>query len=161
MIEVINTNPHSSDELNKMIEHVAYEIHMFRWAYLMLALQLIKLLLHGNLNNAILESWVIHLRNLIDFFYAMPQKDDIVASDYISDWDSIRSQTQKSPLLQEATNKANKQLAHLTLARATQYNDAQKPWEYIKISTEIEKWIALFFEHLSSEQKAGFKNYGL
>jgi len=150
------TNP-SSDELNKMIEHVAYEIQMFRWAYLMLTQSCSEILLHGNLNNAILESWAIHLRNLSDFFYTTPRQDDIVASHYISAWD----RSQKSQLLKDADNKANKQLAHLTLARTTQYNDAQKPWEYIQISNEIEKCITLFLENLSPDQRAGFRKYGL
>ncbi len=39
--------------------------------------------------NVHLESFAIHARILLDFFYNEPRQDDVVAGHYIKDWKSI------------------------------------------------------------------------
>ena len=64
-------------------EHLLYEVQMF--------FQVGHLLMTGHfqtsqpevaivLHNAIMESFVLHLRNLLDFFYTAPRKTDVSAT---------------------------------------------------------------------------------
>jgi hypothetical protein len=76
--------------------------------------------------SAYLESFAIHLRNLIDFFFAdSPRPDDVVAADFFdnpSAWN-----VQITPDLQAARVRANKEVGHLTLQRKGS-TDSTKPW---------------------------------
>jgi hypothetical protein len=65
-------------------------------------------------SNILLESCVLHLRNLVDFFYPQtPKQDDVTARSYIPGWGA-----RSLPLeLQEFRVRANKELAHITLTR--------------------------------------------
>jgi hypothetical protein len=64
-------------------DHLLYEVEMFfRVGHLLMTGQFqtsqpeIAIVLH----NAIIESFVLHLRNLLDFFYTPPRKTDVGAT---------------------------------------------------------------------------------
>jgi len=61
------------------------------------------------------ESFVLHLRNLIDFFEPLsPRNDDVIVTDFLPFQTKISSPTEK---LEKARIRANKELAHLTADR--------------------------------------------
>jgi len=97
------------------------------------------------LNNALLESFLIHLRNLIDFLY-LPKcnKDDILAQDFFpnpEDWLKLRPKQGES--LDTAKRKTNKLLAHLTYSRLRIPKDQAK-WDFMYLRNEIVSRIQVF-----------------
>ena len=113
------------------------------------------------IGNALLESFLMHVRVLIDFFYNdNPRDDDIIAEHFFpipNEWINIR--TTKSKTLCEAKNRAHKLLAHLTYTRLSTTLDTKK-WDLIKITNEIENVLQVFLQRvpkdlLGSRWKAG------
>jgi hypothetical protein len=89
------------------------------------------------LNNALVESFTIHTRIILDFLYSEePRNDDVVAEDYIDpgEWHKLR--TQKSLLLQGVHKRVGKEIAHLTYSRQ-QVTDEDKKWPFLQIANEI------------------------
>jgi len=81
----------SKEELRNASDHLHYEIWMFTSLASGLASGISG---QGVINNALLESFTIHARNLLDFLYAgKPQKDDVIAKDFLEDpseWHNAR-----------------------------------------------------------------------
>ena len=92
----------------------------------------------GPMNNALLESFTIHARALLDFLYAeKPQPDDVIAEDYFADpagWVSIRPE--KTTTLKTVHRRVGKEVAHLTYARQ-EVAPEMKPWSFVQIGQEI------------------------
>jgi hypothetical protein len=111
-------------------EHLLYEIQMFRW----LSSKVPAMTLGVDLS-AYLESFAIHLRNLIDFFYDQkPMPDDVVAADFFDD--PAKWSVPISPTLTLAQTRANKEVNHLTLKRKAGL-DPDKPWPVFDLYQEI------------------------
>jgi len=93
-------------------------------------------------SNVFIEACVLHLRNLIDFFYPTKvQPDDVIAMDYAPNWD-----TQCPPIssvLKVARKRAHKELAHLTTARKTP-SSPDKDWDFGSVSKEMKPVIDAF-----------------
>lgn len=57
--------------------------------------------------NVVLESWAMHLRNLIEFLHSeRPQDTDVIAADFFSDpaeWERIRTAAESRGLLPSRT----------------------------------------------------------
>ena len=67
--------------LRSIAEHVAYEIRMLRYTGKKLRFRLDR-----NSRNSTLESFLLHVRNLRDFFYPVKlKKDDVIADDFFAD----------------------------------------------------------------------------
>ncbi len=82
--------------------------------------------------NAVLESYVLHLRNLINFFFCKPNKpDDVVGRDFVADWGPTISLT-----LEKARTRANKEMNHITSQRKED-TDPEKSWEFGALVKEI------------------------
>lgn len=107
----------------------------------------------GALANAILESFIIHVRGLILFFYAKgPREDDVVSEDFFENpeqWTGIRPK--QSELLLEAEKRANKEMAHLTYARLDVTPD-RKHWPILEISKEIDNAIEVFIRNAAKDR---------
>ena len=94
--------------------------------------------------NAIVESFALHTRNLIDFFYGDPRrptkrrgKDDVVAGHFFSDpyrWQ--RARPRQSSLLRRAEKRADKEIAHLTYGRLD-VEQQEKPWPASDIVADL------------------------
>lgn len=99
-----------------------------------------------HVSHALLESFVIHYRALLDFFYPGEnlRPDDMVAHDYFDDpaeWDRIRP---KLPtLLKEMRPRANKEIAHLSYGRLDVAAEA-KGWKIPAIAHEVEQIFVVF-----------------
>ena len=129
-------------------EHVFYEIDMFLWlAQVCGGGAKIGAGYHGDatrLSNVLIEAFVVHLRNLIDFLYIdAPQKTDVVAADFCAagTWKAARPPL--SSVLDKARKRAHKEIAHLTTNRLTGSPPA-KEWEFVALATEIQSVLRVF-----------------
>jgi len=108
----------------------------------------------GFINNLIIESLAVHTRVLIDFFYSEKnanKPNDLVAQDLLSDeinWKRIRPE--EADVLFNAKNKADKQLAHLSLWRIKLSKDELKGWGkmFPDIERELKDLINFFYSLL-------------
>jgi hypothetical protein len=106
-----------------------YELQLFQWTASELRPEKN---ITGVLRSVLIESFVIHLRNLIDFFFTPTRDDDdVVATDFCHGWNEILSDT-----LKEAKKRANKELTHLTLGRKSD-SDQSKPWKVTELVREV------------------------
>ncbi len=103
----------------------------------------------GVIHNALVESFLLHARILIEFLYKnKPYKDTVRASQYFtsdSPWKSIRPQ--KTELLEKTEKDAHKHLAHLTYTRLQK----KKRWPYIEIANDIQAVLQVFRENLPND----------
>jgi len=125
-------------------EHLNYEIWMFRET----CNQLNFCQKTQFERNLLLESLPSHTRILIEFFYNDKNKkypNDLVAQDFLANninWKNERPSI--TELLKDAKNKADKQLAHLSLWRVKIKKDNKKGWNWDGIKSDMEKIIERF-----------------
>jgi hypothetical protein len=125
--------------------HLDYEIWMFRETCRQINIRP-KTLFE---NNLLFESLPAHIRVLINFFYNNDRKypNDLLAQDFLPvavNWKNERPQI--TALLKEAKNKADKQVAHLSLWRVKIERDGKKDWDWNNIEKDMEKVIKKFEE---------------
>jgi hypothetical protein len=143
--------PASQEEKREIL---AYEIQMFRETCKQLDLTpRPKTDLEQFYCNLLVESLAIHTRILVDFFYRdlfskkgnKKNQNDIIAQDFMPN--SINWLIMRPPitqLLYDAKEKANKQLAHLSLWRLKIERDGKKGWDYNGIRQDLEIVIEKF-----------------
>jgi hypothetical protein len=99
--------------------------------------------------SALVESYGIHLRNLIDFFYRKGKRDDVTARDFL---DPTITWAPKEPIsLTKAHQRANKELSHLTQARKSG-SLPEKAWDTRGLLKEIAA-VAKDFADKASQKK--------
>jgi len=106
----------------------------------------------SSLGGAILESFLVHLRNMIDFLY-LPKcnKDDILAEDFFADpEDWMKLHPKQGMILKAAKKRINKLLAHLTYSRL-KLIDADSDWIVIGLRNEIVSRIIVFVDNVSRD----------
>lgn len=154
----------TNNRLIQASEHLLYEYRMMFWTAKELHKAIPK---EGFAHNAILESFAIHVRNLIEFFFNDTQKynDDVLADHYFdhekNEWKNIRPI--QSPLLKSTIKQAHKQIAHLTYSR-NNFSDDQKLWRFVNIVDEIENVMKNYFlKNVSKKSyiKSGVMNLNL
>ena len=97
--------------------------------------------------NLLVEGFVIHLCNVIDFLYLeRPQATDVVAADFYESggWENIRPAI--SPTLEAARIRAHKDLAHLTTNRQ-EGNIVTKEWAAVALLSDLRPVLNLFVVH--------------
>lgn len=108
----------TDDELRAASDHLYYEVMMLK--------RTMERLTSGPeddvVSNALLESFTIHARALMDFFYPseIPQVTDVIAQDFIGDgqsWEEVRGD--QPEIFGKARRRVNKEIAHLTYDRQT------------------------------------------
>lgn len=134
----------SDKELADYVDHyVAYEIEMLRWTTAVMG-SLAPVRNEGKLawacNNALLTSFSMHARNLIDYLYlrslGRDRPTDIVVQDYIEEATLAQHLPAMTSLLKQAKRKSDKQAAHLTRDRVS-YEKSGKEWSFIGIVADI------------------------
>jgi hypothetical protein len=135
--------------------HLAYEIKMVRET---------ANALRGNgigprsFRNAMLETFLIHYRNLLDFFYADKKRSlahDVRAADYVID--AKRWRDRRPHMDKEATSnreRVNALLAHLTYRRL-RYEE--RNWSDRRMLRQIEELLAAFAEQLPPRRRRWFQ----
>ena len=106
--------------------------------------------------NALLESFVLHARNLWDFAYRDSPRyaDDVYAGDFFdepSEW--IRKRPAPSPLLKSIGRRANKLAAHLTYSRLA-LKKREELWQFGAIANELATVIGAFQEAIKDSRLA-------
>ncbi len=104
----------------------------------------------GNFGNMALETFLLHARNLREFFYRDDKggHDDARAFEVFKDkdpWRKIRPNETDS--IKEVKKRANKELAHLTYKRISG-TPPEKGWEYGKILSDLLGVIEVFLGKL-------------
>lgn len=124
------------EELKRTSSHLYYEFSMF----ISLTQEMFKGYSPGTVNNALLQSFALHVRNLIDFLYNdKHQPDDVYAGDYFDTpekWQQLRLAI--TPGLTKAKKRANKEVAHLTYSRL-KVTQEEKIWAFVELSGEMIK----------------------
>ena len=119
----------TNDELRGALEHLTYELKALQGAFDFFFEPFVE----RKFSEArlVLEAFLVHTRNLIDFFHGDPTKardDDMVAQDFLppsTDWPSI---CPPFPLdLEDTRTAVHKLVAHLTYARV-EY--AREKWSW-------------------------------
>lgn len=93
-----------------LAEHYLYEITMLRMTF-----KAIPRETDIWRRNALMESFAIHARVLMDFFISKPKNDDIVARHFIAP--NINWNNEPSGMGVDMRNRINKQVSHLTASR--------------------------------------------
>lgn len=126
-------------------EHLVYELQMLLFA----GRELAKSSCRGSMRSALIECFVIHLRNLIHFFFMSPTyKDDVAAIHFCANWKATIP-----TILENAKRRANKDLSHLTLNRRSG-TPPDKPWD-IAATFESVQDVAKAFVAKASPAKLG------
>ncbi len=131
---------------------VQYEFDMLEWAYKKLSSDALNT---TNKRNAYGECFLIHARNLIDFFVPPCRRrdDDVFASHFFDEPE--KWEEHESDLCQYARKERddiNKTLAHLTYRRISEKN-----WNEERISNGLETAKSKFLGLLAPEQRRWFK----
>jgi hypothetical protein len=133
-------------------DHLLYEVQMF--------FQVGHLLLTGQfqtsqpkvvivLQNATIESFVLHLRNLLDFFYTPPRKTDVSATMFYDSGHLPLDFPPESASLSTAHRRAHKEMTHITTERHWEGNPA-KLWEFHRILREVKPLMEKFLQTASA-----------
>jgi hypothetical protein len=102
---------------------------------------------HPNVENALIESRLLHVRTLVDFFEAAPSSDDdVLASHYGFPQTSL-------PIDSVYRQRLNKDLAHLTYSR-TKRTARDKVWPYERVVLPVLERGSAFIEHVVSSQQS-------
>jgi len=138
------------DDLQGSSDHLYYEVSMFKAMANTLALGIAG---DSPVGYALLESFLIHFRNLFDFFYSeKPKSDDVIAEDFFDNtgqWRKICAA--QSDFLENAKKRANKELSHLTYARLN-VTPENKKWPYLQIVKELNVTIDFFLQNVAKEK---------
>ena len=142
-MSVIKTIDLSAEDLHAYFnEHIRYEMQ-----HLLNATDAIdrRFSIQNGLQYMVLESFVIHLRNLITFLYPYTKRDeDVCAEDYYMNsktWSHLHPQI--STILSQAKTRADKEVGHLTTSR--QFGTPKsKIWKVVILTDEIMPILKLF-----------------
>jgi hypothetical protein len=125
--------------------HLKYEVDMLTWTAAMYFYLNAHAVLDGDtlpivLKNGLLESFVVHARNLTEFLYHPPKEGLITARDYLDETTLTKARPQQSELLKRAYGKASEEAVHLSADRIERYRKAllgTDLWSYGDIASDI------------------------
>lgn len=151
--------PHRSDkDLQAISKHLIYEFGMLQQTCELARTEDVRAR-----KSAFLESFAIHARNLLDFFYSpagpkkYPQPDDVIAEDFFdspSSWHNNRPA--KSEVMKSLHRRVAKEIAHLTYERLNNMTVGPK-WPNSQIANEM-RAVILKFKELAPANRIG-KNF--
>jgi hypothetical protein len=135
----------TQDDLKKASEHLHYELGMLNAVAQAMAMNFAGA---GVLNNALLESFAVHVRGLIFFLFPENAKpDDVLATHFVSDPAAFETaRGVKSEILKKAQSRAGKEITHLTYERL-KVTAETKPWPFGQITTEVNRVMKIFLQH--------------
>ena len=141
-----NLKKMTQEELEKLAENLYYVIWMLNGtATLEACPKSVDKVLE---DNAFLESFLVHTRILIEFFYGVANdKDTVLAKNFVDNWENYRDKDDRLAIgyLDEIRKRAHKLLAHLT-KKGSLSNDQYRRWDRITIRDEINRRIKCFLD---------------
>ena len=150
------------DELRKASEHVVYEIE--RFCGTVQDIEQIQLNHHAGrkpslwTHDALLESWTIHLRNLMHFLRGSEARtSDILAEDYFdgSRWYELLAAIPGRSTIVAGIDETkldwriSKEIVHLTYDRI-RITPEQKQWPIGEVSQHLGRDLLVFVEHVAT-----------
>jgi hypothetical protein len=144
-----NHKKHDPPDLEEALEHVVYEI----WKYKQSVAYYSQI--HGASGDAALEFRVLHHRVLLDFFYGPPKhQDNIVAWEYISDW-QVTHDGSKLEWLRDYMKRCHTMLAHISKTRSEMAKCGLKDWGHCwqTVEPHLDQTISEFFGGLSRDHQ--------
>ena len=136
----------TSSDLHKAADHIGYEVIMLvATRHRLTNLPCVD----PDVANAILESFLIHARNLTEFlWFPNKRKDDIRACDYFPAkiWERTRSELTDD--VNTVQNEIAKHIAHLTKKR---FSDAYAGWDTGIIEGSIKECFDVFLRSVPPE----------
>jgi hypothetical protein len=89
------------------------------------------------IKNALVESSVIHVRNVVDFLYIdNPGETDVVAADFYAPGAWKAERPASSSVLDRAKRRANKEIAHLSSSRMAG-EPPEKLWNFPALAKDL------------------------
>ena len=134
--------PHLKEEF--FTHHLPHEIEMFRATY-----ELARAARPAAEHEALLESFLMHARNLIEFFQDRPSCAFAPPM-----FTSGRYQLNRDLVADTVLPRLNRQIGHLTVKRTTQETDRLGPRDWALILRALEEEIARFTRALSKDYAA-------
>jgi hypothetical protein len=131
-------------------DHLLYEYEMLEATVRLLASGSLGT---GAVKNAVVESFVIHARNLTHFFWPRAEKpDDILARQYVRGSSAaLEAELGELPeILESVRTRANKEVAHLTDKRIG-LSEELKQWHLLTIAEELDRVMKVFLKHAPPE----------
>ena len=126
---------------------IAYEFWMLDVGYSALS----RTLPEGE-HNLALEAFLVHARNLRDFFGKSGYDDDILARDFVSQMPRLAM-----PYLRSNRKRVNRKLAHASYSRPR----FREGWERLIICQKVEVAMRRFLERLKEENPARVSWFGI
>lgn len=139
---------HNAADLNDALEHVVYEI----WKYRQSVTHYQQILQAGG--DAAIEFRVLHHRVLLEFFYCPHKhKDNIVAWEYVRDWQQTHDRA-NVPWLDDYMTRCHTMLAHISTRRCQIKKSGFKSWtNWNIVEAHLDQTIPDFLGALSKEHK--------
>ena len=109
----------------------------------------------GVINNALLESFAIHARVLLDFFFRQEDdprlhKNDIVAEHFFPNPKTWREKRRKrTTILKTIPSRVGKEIAHLSYARLKQTSKSKR-WDYLQIAVDLDAIFNQFLQEVAT-----------
>jgi hypothetical protein len=133
--------------------HLQYEIKMFFGA----GIELSRVVFPANdstaviFGNALVESFVTHLRNLLLFLNPYNRdENDVLSDDYFIDpvngW--MRNRPKETSALREARTRSHREISHLTIFRRDGKSESKK-WPFEQLMQEIAQVLKVFVDNAS------------
>jgi len=141
----------TKEDLQAVLKHLEYEVDMLQMTAQGLASHVAD---NSAIGNALVESFAIHSRNLIDFLWPEGTKSDhVLAEDFFTEkkkeqWHQHRPAMPQN--LKDSRIRGHKEIAHLSYDRLNVFG-AKKRWCYAEIEREIIKAYKVFRGLLSTE----------
>lgn len=171
-VDQVDSGPPTDDELPGLADDVGYEVVMvdraFRWAS---AWPMVMERRGGLTNdeadrrNADIEVFLLHVRNLTDFFVSRPSArsvgkervvlDDVVAHHYVPTWTQVDGGEALSRLV-EHKPWMNKRVQHLTAARQ-RVSAEETERLLVDVYNDVMELVGMFLNRLSAERRAWFQ----
>ena len=139
--------PRSPDELREASNHLFYEIEMLRSTAELLGTGAFG---DSQLANALIESFTIHARALIDFLYGERSRDDVLAEDFFPEGVWERPTPPANLDVDAIRRRVGKEIAHLTYDRQ-QVTLALKGWNYVEVGNAILRGLEEFAMRVSPD----------
>jgi hypothetical protein len=146
----------SANELRGASEHVLYEIEMLYSTHRDLE-SLHRLNPPGKneplgTHNALIESWTVHVRNLMEFLRSTVGRDYILARDYFpaGRWHELLPRRKRDEAEREIDRRINKEIVHLTYARLA-ISREEKMWDMGEVTAKVDNKLRVFVAHVPSD----------
>lgn len=139
----------SDEDLERAAELIEYERYMLVGCHMALTNARSEFDSETFVHNSFLEAFLLHCRNLWDFFESNPYQDDILASHYAAEWQPAVS------LDPDIRASLNMRLSRLKFNRL-EMQDLEEEWAVDQMLIDIIGVFNQFLDSLPGERKAWF-----